>query len=931
MASTASNSALKRSDSITDSMPEALKQSRFHMKRCFARFVASGKRLMKQQHVMDDAEKTVEDKVERKKLLDGMLGYIFSCTQEAAVVPPYIAFAVRPNPGFWEYIKVNADDLQVEGIEAVEYLKYKEMIFDEKWANDENALELDFGAIDFSTPRMVLSSSIGNGLNFTTKILTSRLSESSQNINPLLDYLLSLNYQGENLMIKDTLNTMPKLQQALKVAEAYVSALHKDTPYQKFEDRFKEWGFDKGWGNTAGRVKETMKLLSEVLESADPVKLESLFSRLPNMFNIVILSIHGYFGQADVLGLPDTGGQVVYILDQVRALEEELLHKIELQGLDVKPQILVVTRLIPDAKGTTCNQELEPVTHTKHSNILRVPFYTDKGMLHQWVSRFDIYPYLERFSQDATAKILELMEDKPDLIIGNYTDGNLVSSLMASKLGVTQATIAHALEKTKYEDSDAKWMAFDEKYHFSCQFTADIISMNAADFIITSTYQEIAGSKQKPGQYETHTAFTMPGLCRAVSGINVFDPKFNIAAPGADQSVYFPSTEKEQRLIAFHPAIEELLFSKDDNEEHIGFLEDMKKPIIFSMARLDKVKNLSGLVEWYARNKRLRSLVNLVVVGGFFNPAKSKDREETEEIKKMHFLMKEYNLKGQFRWIAAQTDRYRNSELYRCISDSKGAFVQPALYEAFGLTVIEAMNCGLPTFATNQGGPAEIIVDEVSGFHIDPYNGDESSDKIADFFEKCKIDSEHWNRMSKAGLQRINECYTWKIYAKKVLNMGSIYGFWKRLNKEQKLAKERYNHMFYNLQFRNLAKQVPIPSERPQDPTQMPKPSAPAPSRRPAAKARPKKVSEHGIVGAPLTLLTAAATPKIKDHPTTRPLRAFHLHCSGEGVSARTATSEQSGGGGGLFGLRWLVSIISFLCAIHYLLKNLDRLFTREQ
>lgn len=40
--------------------------------------------------------------------------------------------------------------------------------------------------------------------------------------------------------------------------------------------------------------------------------------------------------------------------------------------------------------------------------------------------------------QDATTKILELMEGKPDLIIGNYTDGNLVSSLTASKLGVTQ-------------------------------------------------------------------------------------------------------------------------------------------------------------------------------------------------------------------------------------------------------------------------------------------------------------------------------------------------------------------------------------------------------------------------------------------------------------------------------------------------------------
>jgi sucrose synthase len=29
----------------------------------------------------------------------------------------------------------------------------------------------------------------------------------------------------------------------------------------------------------------------------------------------------------------------------------------------------------------------------------------------------------------------------------------------------------------------------DGTYHFSCQFTADLIAMNHADFIITSTYQ----------------------------------------------------------------------------------------------------------------------------------------------------------------------------------------------------------------------------------------------------------------------------------------------------------------------------------------------------------------------------------------------------------------------------------------------------------
>ena len=74
--------------------------------------------------------------------------------------------------------------------------------------------------------------------------------------------------------------------------------------------RFKEWGFEKGWGDTAQRAKETLRAVSEVLQAPDPVHIEKLFSRLPAIFNVVIFSPHGYFGQADVLGLPDTGGQV---------------------------------------------------------------------------------------------------------------------------------------------------------------------------------------------------------------------------------------------------------------------------------------------------------------------------------------------------------------------------------------------------------------------------------------------------------------------------------------------------------------------------------------------------------------------------------------------------------------------------------------------
>ena len=85
--------------------------------------------------------------------------------------------------------------------------------------------------------------------------------------------------------------------------------------------------------------------------------------------------------------------------------------------------------------------------------------------------------------------------------------------------------------------------------------------------------------------------------------------------------------------------------------------------------------------------------------------------------------------------------------------------MQPAVYEAFGLTVVEAMTCGLPTFATCHGGPAEIIEDGLSGFHIDPYHPDLVATLLIDFFERCQKDPGYWDEISNGGLQRIYERY----------------------------------------------------------------------------------------------------------------------------------------------------------------------------
>lgn len=115
--------------------------------------------------------------------------------------------------------------------------------------------------------------------------------------------------------------------------------------------------------------------------------------------------------------------QVVYILDQVRALERELQARLEAAGLeDVHPDIVVVTRLIPEAHGTTCNERLEAISGTSHARILRVPFRDREGrILRKWISRFDVWPYLERFTIDSTKEILAELGGKPQFVIGNYS------------------------------------------------------------------------------------------------------------------------------------------------------------------------------------------------------------------------------------------------------------------------------------------------------------------------------------------------------------------------------------------------------------------------------------------------------------------------------------------------------------------------------
>lgn len=226
------------------------------------------------------------------------------------------------------------------------------------------------------------------------------------------------------------------------------------------------------------------------------------------------------------------------------------------------------------------------------------------------------------------------------------------------------------------------------------------------------------------------------------------------------------------------------------------------------MARLDRIKNLSGLVELYAQNDKLRKLTNLLIIGGTVHPDNSGDEEEKDQIYKIHQLFDEYKLDNQVRWLGKRLGKNLSGELYRYIADKRGAFVQPAFFEAFGLTVIEAMASGLPTFATQYGGPLEIIVDKESGFHINPNHGDKTAQRIVEFFEQSKADPGYWKKLSHGAIYRVEERYTWTRYAKRLLSLTCIYGFWKYATDLERQETDRYLEMLYHLQYKPLAETV---------------------------------------------------------------------------------------------------------------------------
>ena len=728
---------------------------------------------------------------------------VFRGCQEIFYSPTHVYALLRPRVAVKRIVRLYFESDQFEEVSRYYFLQVKDAYI-QGWGEACRAgLVVDFRPFFHEYPKVRQASAMGSGISVLNRHLAGRMHQNPDRFgNALADFLQSLELDRVSLLTNATIATGAVLQQKIEAVEEWLSDEKPDRPYAEVADRLRTYGFEPGWGATAGGVRESLGSVSEVLDSADPERLERLLGRLPLTRTVLMVSPHGWFAQKNVLGKPDTGGQVTYVLDQARALEREMRQRFLACGIDARPHIVILTRQIQESEDTSCHEPREHVEGSENCWIVRVPFRNLDGSTHpRWVSRFHIWPYLDRFTMDAKEAVLKEFMAIPDLIIGHYSDGNLVAHRLADDLGTTHCAAVHALEKTKYLMSDMHWADMENEYHFSCQFTADIIAYNAADFIISSSYREIGGTDTEMGMFESYETFSMPGLYRVTSGMDPRLARYNIVPPGASEEHFYPFSEKKKRDPSVAEKLGSLLFVADAPEGCVGRLENPDLPPVFAMSRVDRVKNLPGLIEAYGQSPTLRKSANLVIMSSITRVEESQDQEEIDQLRRMYELIDQYQLDGSLRWCAVRLDKVETGEIYRIVADRGGVFAQPAFMETFGLTVIEAMACGLPVVVTCFGGPAEIVERGRSGEVVDPND----LDAVADALQRVVTQSNLWQGYSGEGIERVHRAFHWRAHAERVLRLANTYSFWDYLDVMNRQALDQYIHTLYHTVYRPRA------------------------------------------------------------------------------------------------------------------------------
>ncbi len=446
---------------------------------------------------------------------------------------------------------------------------------------------------------------------------------------------------------------------------------------------------------------------------------------------IQLFSIHGLIrGDAPELGRDaDTGGQVKYVLELARSLACR----------DDVVRVDLVTRLIKDrAVSPVYAEEIEPLSDK--ARIVRIQCGGRK-----YLRKELLWPHLDEFV-DKTLRFIKQQGRVPDIFHGHYADAGYVARELATIFGIPFIFTGHSMGRHKKDKLTVEGMSADDinrRYHIDRRIRAEERVIKDAEAIITSTSHEI---NKQYGLYDNFAVGT-----------------FHVIPPGIDSVTFYPYYNAQLDYDAEDEIVKQarvLLL-----RELSRFWVAPEKPFILALCRPDQRKNISGLIRAYGKDPELKAIANLAIFAGIRKDISMMEDNERQVLTEMLLLMDRYDLYGRLAIPKKHDFTTEVPELYRLCADKRGVFVNPALVEPFGLTIIEASSCGLPIIATREGGPEDIVKNCDNGILVDPT---EDSD-IATACRRILVDPELWERYSRNGINGVREHYSWPSHCRKTM------------------------------------------------------------------------------------------------------------------------------------------------------------------
>lgn len=432
---------------------------------------------------------------------------------------------------------------------------------------------------------------------------------------------------------------------------------------------------------------------------------------------ITLISLHGLIrAHESELGRDaDTGGQVKYVLELAR----------ELASHSNVREVELLTRQIIDPKVSDDYAQIEERI-SENAKIVRIPFGPRR-----YLRKEALWPYLEMFVDQTLVHFRR--SGLPDIIHGHYADAGLAGAQLARLLHIPFIFTGHSLGRVKRQRlslGKASPASLEKKYKFAIRTEAEEIALETASMVVTSTSQEVND------QYVLYDHYV--------------PSRMEVIPPGVDLDNFSPP-----EVDAWEPAIA---------VEVNRFLCDSSKPIILAMARPDERKNLGKLVEVYGNSEQLQAVANLVMIMGTREDLDELPKAQRRVIQNVLSLIDKYDLYGKVAYPKSHAAG-DVPDLYRYVASGRGVFINPALTEPFGLTLLEAGATGLPIVATNDGGPRDIIANCDNGLLIDPLDASEIEKALL----RVLTEPDHWEQWSQAGIDGTRKHYSWGNHADRYL------------------------------------------------------------------------------------------------------------------------------------------------------------------